>query len=114
MGSDHKQVSFSVRIVSAKFNAISSPFDSNREVVCNLRKIECFSRKIPIAMILGSLERSRRADHLYLLASHDPTIINPSSGPFLHRTHLNANLSFSLLFFFNPSLTLIISFLSLQ
>ena len=87
MGFDHERVSFSVRIVSAKFRVISNSFDSSRGVICNLGKIECFSRKIPIAVIFGSLERSRRADHFCLLARYDLTIRNPLSGPFVHRTH---------------------------
>ena len=74
MDLDHERVSFNVRIVSAKFCAISSMFDPSKEVVCNLGKIEHFSKKIPIAVILGSLERSHRADHFCLLARRDLTI----------------------------------------
>ena len=44
MGLDHKRVSFSIRIVFAKFRAIPSSFDHSREVVCNLGKIECFPK----------------------------------------------------------------------
>lgn len=43
MGLDCERVSFSIRIVSAKFRAIRSSFDHSRGVVCNLGKIECFS-----------------------------------------------------------------------
>ena len=42
MGLDHERVSFSIRIVSAKFRAIPSSLDHSRGVVCNLGKIEGF------------------------------------------------------------------------
>ena len=90
MGLDHEQVSFSIRIVFVKFRAIPSSFDHSKGVVCNLGKIDCFSDKIPIAVILGSLKRSCCADHFCFLARRDSMIRNPSSGPFFHRTHLRA------------------------
>ena len=110
MGLDHERVSFSVRIVSVKFRAIPSSFDLTRGVVCNLGKIEYFSGKFQSSWFLGSLERSRRADRFCLLVCHDPSITNPSSGPFLHRTHLRANQSFSLPSLLKQGLTLIVSF----
>ena len=46
MDLDHERVSFSIRIVLAKFRAISSSFDHSKGVACKLGKIECFSGKL--------------------------------------------------------------------
>ena len=45
MDLDHERVSFSIRIVFAKFCAIPSSFDHSKGVVCNLGKIEYFFEK---------------------------------------------------------------------
>lgn len=72
----HERVSFVVRKLATKFRVILSTFEHCKGVVCGLGKLEWDFPKIQFSLILGSLERSRRALQLSLLTCGNLTSLS--------------------------------------